>query len=708
MDANEFRRRGHETVERIARYYETIGENRVLSNVEPGYLAKLLPTEAPEDPESFDLIAADFESKIMQGVTHWQHPNFYAFFPTGSSFPSILGDMYSSMIACVGFNWQTSPSCTELETIVMDWMGKAIGLDESFLSHGDGGGVIQGTASEAVAVAVIAARQRVLDRLRERQGLNDEQIREIQPKLIAYGSSATHSCTEKASTIANVRFRKIVTDPDHRLRGEAVRAAIKEDIAKGLIPFYITATIGSTSTGIVDAIPEIVEAVKGTDIWIHIDAAWAGSALVCEEFAHCKEGVEHADSFDFNMHKWMLTNFDCSPMWVKKRKYLTNALSITPVFLRNPQTDSGLVTDYRDWQLPLGRRFRSLKVWFVIRSYGLKGIRENIRKHVAQAHAMVAHLATEPTLFKLTTGPNFALITFQVLPPAEAPSSFPDTNALTKEVYNRINEDGNIFLTHTNVDGKDLIRFVSGSPWTTDVHIDNAFEVIKRIAKSVIAESEPPAYYGRLYRDNNLHGAHVIKLGDGNDDAAKEALAAWPGGLQVGGGINIDNAQEWINLGAAKVIVTSWLFPNAVFSEDRLRQLSEKIGKDRLVVDVSCKVRDSRWVVAMNKWQTLTDMEVTKETISLLEQYCSEFLVHAADVEGLCKGIDERLVMALGEWCSIPVTYAGGGSQIRDLALVDRLSNGKVDLTFGSALDIFGGTGVKFQDCVDWNNQARI
>ncbi|KAJ3219165.1 hypothetical protein HDU67_002498 [Dinochytrium kinnereticum] len=510
MDANEFRKWGHATVERIARYYETLDEQRVLSNVQPGYLAPLLPTEAPEDPEPFDRIAEDFETKIMQGVTHWQHPDFYAFFPTGSSYPSILGDMYSSMIACVGFNWQTSPSCTELETIVMDWMGKAVGLDDSFLSSGDGGGVIQGTASEAVAVAVIAARQRVLDRIREREGLNEDQIRDWQSKLIAYGSSETHSCTQKASMIANVRFRKIATDSNQRMRGDAVRAAIAEDTANGLIPFYITATIGTTSSGVVDAIPEIVEAVKGTDVWVHIDAAWAGSALVCEEFAHCREGINGADSFDFNMHKWMLTNFDCSPMWVKKRKYLTNALSITPVFLRNAQTDSGLVTDYRDWQLPLGRRFRSLKIWFVVRSYGLKGIREHIRKvkpsanltiqigvqlmilsikHVAQAHRMADHINSQPSLFKLNTGPNFALITFQVLPPVGAPSAFPDAGTLTKEVYNRINADGRIFLTHTNVGGKDVIRFVSGSALTTDDHVDRAFAVISEISKKVIAEN---------------------------------------------------------------------------------------------------------------------------------------------------------------------------------------------------------------------------
>ncbi|KAJ3194327.1 Enzyme that catalyzes the fourth step in the histidine pathway [Irineochytrium annulatum] len=212
--------------------------------------------------------------------------------------------------------------------------------------------------------------------------------------------------------------------------------------------------------------------------------------------------------------------------------------------------------------------------------------------------------------------------------------------------------------------------------------------------------TDPPAHFARLYRDNNLTGAHVIKLGPGNEDAAKEALRAWPGCMQVGGGITIDNAREWLDAGAGKVIVTSWLFPDARFSVERLKALRDRVGRENLVVDVSCKVREGKWVVAMNKWQTITDMEVNQESISMLEEYCSEFLVHAADVEGLCKGIDEELVKALGTWCRIPVTYAGGGSCIEDLSLVEKLSSGKVDLTFGSALDIFGGVGVKFVDCV--------
>ncbi|RGB36528.1 Phosphoribosylformimino-5-aminoimidazole carboxamide ribotide isomerase [Rhizophagus diaphanus] len=223
--------------------------------------------------------------------------------------------------------------------------------------------------------------------------------------------------------------------------------------------------------------------------------------------------------------------------------------------------------------------------------------------------------------------------------------------------------------------------------------------------KTNFVSSEKPSYYANLYKQYNLTGAHVIKLGLGNDEAAKECLAAWPGGLQIGGGITLENAEEWLNASAEKIIVTSYLFPDAKFSLSRLQDLSAKIGKEKIVVDISCRKKNNKWIIAMNKWQTLTDMEVNEESLELLSNYCSEFLIHAADVEGLCQGIDSELVEYLGKWITIPTTYAGGANSIKDLEMVNQLSNGKIDLTFGSALDIFGGTKVKFQDCILWNQQ---
>ncbi|KAG9291883.1 hypothetical protein G9A89_012168 [Geosiphon pyriformis] len=225
--------------------------------------------------------------------------------------------------------------------------------------------------------------------------------------------------------------------------------------------------------------------------------------------------------------------------------------------------------------------------------------------------------------------------------------------------------------------------------------------------KTNFVSDETPSYYATLYKQYNLTGAHVIKLGAGNDAAAKKALSAWPDGLQIGGGINLENAQDWINAGAEKVIITSYLFPEAKFSRKRLEAISSKIGKNRVVVDLSCRRRGNKWIVAMNKWQTMTDLEVNQDTLDFISDYCSEFLIHAADVEGLCQGIDTELVECLGKWTRIPTTYAGGANSITDLELVNRLSNGKVDLTFGSALDLFGGDRVKFQDCIAWNNSQE-
>ncbi|WWD15792.1 phosphoribosylformimino-5-aminoimidazole carboxamide ribotide isomerase [Kwoniella shandongensis] len=225
--------------------------------------------------------------------------------------------------------------------------------------------------------------------------------------------------------------------------------------------------------------------------------------------------------------------------------------------------------------------------------------------------------------------------------------------------------------------------------------------------KENFVATNPPSFYANLYKSHSLVGGHIIKLGPGNDEAATEALSTWEGGMQVGGGITEDNAQEWLDKGAEKVIVTSYLFPGGKFDEDRLLRLSQKVGKDRLVVDISCRKRENGWIVAMNGWKTLTDMSVTKDSIKLIERYCSELLIHAADVEGLCQGIDEELVTRLGEWVSVPCTYAGGARDISDLGLVDRLSNGKVDLTFGSSLDIFGGTGVKFEELVEVDKKAK-
>ncbi|RIB14602.1 tyrosine decarboxylase 1-like protein [Gigaspora rosea] len=484
MDIEEFRKRGYEAVDRICKYYKELDNHNVLPNVRPGYLKELLPKEAPEEPESFDAIQSDIETKIIPGVTHWQSPNFFAFYPANSSFPGILGDMYSDMFGCIGFNWITSPACTELETIVLDWVGKLIGLDKTFLSDGYGGGVIQGTASEATLVALIAARQRVIDKYKA-EGLTEEQLHVISSRLIAYGSTQTHSCLKKSTMIANVRFRALSTDEKFSLRGDTIKREIEKDISQGLIPCFLNGTIGTTSSAAVDHISELADAIQGTDVWLHIDAAYAGSALVCPEYQHYLDGVDRADSFNFNMHKWLLTNFDTSCLWVKRRKLLISALTITPEFLKNPASESGLVLDYRDWQLPLGRRFRSLKIWFVLRTYGAKGLREHIRKSISLAKHFQNRLLSEYSdLFAISTEQAFSLVCFHVIPNVKSRKT---SNELTEEVYNRVNETQKIYLTHTKLNDQFVIRFVVGSPWTAKEHVDRAFDLIVKITKEAIS-----------------------------------------------------------------------------------------------------------------------------------------------------------------------------------------------------------------------------
>ncbi|TPX32431.1 hypothetical protein SmJEL517_g04416 [Synchytrium microbalum] len=477
MDVKEFRKRGHEAVERIAKYYEELeagDKYKVLSDVKPGYLKSLLPEQAPEEPEAWESISSDFENKIMPGVTHWQHPSFFAFYPANSSFPGILGDMYSSMINCIAFNWQTSPSCTELETVTLDWVAKLCNLDAGFLSTGKGGGVIQGSASEAVLVAVIAARERVLGAMKAK-GASEAELANAASRLVAYGSTQTHSCTKKACLILNLKFKSLDVDTQYRLRGDTVKAAVEQDLAAGLIPFFVTGTIGTTSSGAVDAIPEIVKAIRphADSIWLHIDAAYAGSAMTCAEHQYHLAGTSEADSFNFNAHKWMLTNFDCSLFYVKDRSQLTNALSLTPAYLRNAASDSGLVFDYRDWQLPLGRRFRSLKLWFVLRTYGAKGIRAHIRMHVDQAQLFHKLLLSRTDLFKVFTPPSFALMTFQV-----QPAKGQTISEATQSTLETCNASGKMLLTPTELDGQYVIRFVPGSRLTENHHIEQAFKFL--------------------------------------------------------------------------------------------------------------------------------------------------------------------------------------------------------------------------------------
>lgn len=459
----------------------------------------------------------------MPGLTHWQSPKFMAFFPAASTYPGILGELYSATFNAAAFNWMCSPAITELETVMMDWVAGILAMPSCFLSTGEGGGVIQGTTSEAIVVAMIAARERLLQQHTEDlPELQKEKKKiELRGRLVALGSDQTHSSTEKAAKILGVYYESVPTSLDDAfaLRGSNLRKMTNDCKSRGLLPFYLTATLGSTSTCAVDRFDEIADVLQEfPDIWIHVDAAYAGAALVCEEYQFYTKHFVHFDSFCMNMHKWLLTNFDArlvssyasscllssmlislsnSCMFVKKRIQLTSALSVTAAYLRNSYSESGLVTDYRDWQIPLGRRFRALKIWFVLRTYGTNGLKAHIRQNISHGEIFHNLILTRPDLFRVVTPPAFALNVISVIPPAlEAPNA-KDSNSITiineQENVNRITEQvhkaivshGEILITNTVVNGMYAIRFVSANPRSEEKYVRRAFDILVEMMEKV-------------------------------------------------------------------------------------------------------------------------------------------------------------------------------------------------------------------------------
>ncbi|KAL6703937.1 hypothetical protein ACN47E_008973 [Coniothyrium glycines] len=509
MDSSEFREAAKGAIDEIASYYDTLEDRPVLPSVAPGYLRPLLPASAPEHGESWDKIQADIDRVIIPGLTHWQSPKFMAFFPCNSSFPAMLGDMYSGAFNAAAFNWVCSPAITELETVMMDWVAKLIALPKEFLSDGEGGGIIQGTASEVIVTAVVAARERIIRRKLGDMPEGEERMdraADIRGKLVALGSEHAHSSTQKAAIIAGTRFRKVPgpKETGFSVTASALRQTIEECRSKGLEPFYFTITIGSTGTCAIDDLVGIAQLAKEyPDIWVHVDAAYAGSALVCPEYQYLCPPIAAFDSFNFNLHKWLLVNFDCSVFFIKKRKDLMDTYSITPSYLRNPHSDQGMVTDYRDWQIPLGRRFRSLKVWFVLRSYGVTGLQAFIRKHIKLGEYFHGLLLSRQDLFAIVTKPAFGLVTFQVNPlpvvPKISHANQPDpsheaylndftpsaeaqylerVNQRTKEIYEAINSKGDFFLTSTIVSNQYVIRVVSATLLSEEKYLKQVFEAL--------------------------------------------------------------------------------------------------------------------------------------------------------------------------------------------------------------------------------------
>ena len=457
MTPDEFRRHGHALVDWVAEHMERVAGLPVQATVAPGDVRALLPPTAPEDPEPFEALMRDLETVVMPGITQWQSPGWFAYFPANASPPSVLGELASAALGAQGMLWSTSPALTEIEAHVLDWLVDLLGLPQAWKTAvGPGGGVIQMSASDSTHVALVVARQLAV----ERGAATDD--------VVAYSSSQAHSSIEKGARVAAIRHVRLI-DVDERfaLRPESLEAAIERDLADGLAPAIVTSAIGTTGTAAVDPVVEVAAIAERHGLWHHVDAAYAGSAMICPEFRMHQRGVERVDSYVFDAHKWMFTNFDCSVFWVADREPLIRTMSILPPYLQNAASASGEVIDYRDWQVPLGRRFRALKLWWVLRSYGARGIRHHIREHVRLAQ-MFGELVDDHPALARTAPVSFGLVCFRHV----------DGDGATSALAEAINRAGDVQVTPSSIDGERFVRVSVGASATTAQDVERLWSVI--------------------------------------------------------------------------------------------------------------------------------------------------------------------------------------------------------------------------------------
>lgn len=472
MTPDEFRTFGYAVIDWIADYQRRVESLPVMAQVQPGDIRAMLPPHPPAHGEDFDAILADIDRIILPGVTHWQSPNFFAYFPANASGPAILGDLLSSGLGVQGMLWLTSPACTELETHMMDWLVEMLALPEKFKSTSTGGGVIQDSASSATLTALLAARERATNFTINRSGGTGN--------LVAYATSQTHSSLEKAMMIAGLgrqNLRLIEVDETFAMRPNALAQQIERDRAAGLTPIFVCATVGTTSSNAIDPLPAIGAICQREGVWLHVDAAMAGTAALCPEFRWIHDGLAFADSYCFNPHKWMFINFDCDAFFVADRKALIETLSILPEYLRNEATKTGAVIDYRDWQIPLGRRFRALKLWFVIRHYGVEGLQFHVRQHVQMAQQFAEWVRASDD-FELAAPVPLNLVCFR----------HKGGDAINQQIMDRINRSGDLFFTHTRLDGKLTLRMSIGQTHTQMEHVQRAWARIQEETKQLLQE----------------------------------------------------------------------------------------------------------------------------------------------------------------------------------------------------------------------------
>lgn len=468
MDRENFRKYGYQFVDWVADYMENLEDRPVAPPVKPGEIREKLPREAPLQPESMDRIFTDFERIILPGMTHWQHPSWFAYFPAHNSPPSILAELLTAGMGAVCLLWKTSPAAVELEETVMEWLRRLLDLPDGM------SGVIQDSASAASLAALLTAREKATGFESNRRGLREP--------LIVYTSREAHSSIEKGAKIAGYgrdHIRFIETDSSFAMRPEKLEDAVRADREQGLRPAFVSATVGTTSSSAIDPLGPIGDICRRYNLWMHVDAAYAGTAGLLPEKRWILDGVEHADSFVFNPHKWMLTNFDCSAYFVKDESSLVRTFEIHPEYLKTREDDR--VRNFRDWGIPLGRRFRALKLWFVLRSYGVEGIRAMIREHIRQA-GLFRDWVKHDKRFELMAPVPLSLVCFRINDGRDE-RALDDLNRIFLE---RVNSAGSVLLTHTTLGGRYVLRMSIGSRTTEERHVRAAWDLLTGVAGDLL------------------------------------------------------------------------------------------------------------------------------------------------------------------------------------------------------------------------------
>jgi aromatic-L-amino-acid decarboxylase len=466
MDIDEFRREAHAAVDWMADYLRDVGERRVVTDAQPGDIRRRLSAVPPEHPEPFGRVMADFKELIVPGMTHWNHPGWFAYFPANNSPPSILAEMLTATMGAQCMSWQTSPAATELEQVVMDWLRQLVGLPDAF--HG----VIQDTASTSTLVALLTARERATAFAFGRAGAGAEGA----SKLTVYTSREGHSSIVKGVKLAGYgtdNLRLIDSDAAFAMRPDALAAAMEADARAGRVPACVVATVGTTSSAGIDPLPAICDIAARYHAWVHVDGAYGGSAAVVPEKRELFGGLERADSFVFNPHKWLFTNFDCSAYFVRDVEALLHTFQASAEYLKTAHDER--VVNFRDWGIQLGRRFRALKLWFVLRTYGAEGLRARVREHLRLAQVFRGWVAASSE-FELLAPTHLALVCFRARPSSGSRSEA-DLDSLNEKLLVEINRSGRVYLTHTRLNGRYTLRMSIGQTSTDESHVRTVWEL---------------------------------------------------------------------------------------------------------------------------------------------------------------------------------------------------------------------------------------